>query len=506
MVITLVGKVLGLLRDRLLSINYGVGIETNAFLTASLIPRVFFDAIFASAIASSFIPVFNEYFETEGKERAYRFTNQFVTLVIVFTAMLTVLGIVFSKELVILFADGLDPEAIALCQNLLYILFPTLVFTGIAFSFVGVLQSMNQFAIPAALSIASNGVIIIYYIFFSSRFGIYGLAVAFLIGWGMQVAIQIPSLIKRSYWYKPNFHFKNEEMKKVLVLMLPVMVSTWVQPINIAINTKFASRIYEGAGISAIQFANNLYTIIIGVFVLSVANVIFPMLSKLTTYHRKEEFAAVLNSTLRVMIYLVVPMMVGLMCISHNLISLVYGGKEFGEFAIDITARALFFFSFGMLGYAFQTVLCRAYFAAQKGVIPLIAGGISILVNLLLCEGLFGIMDVGGLALASAISSIANAVVLMFPFISKQKGIINKAMVIEVVRVLICSAVMVAVVLPVQHYVGLAIGGRMIGKLVTIAVSTGSGLIVYMICSFLIGVKEARIVSQYVKSQLKKRI
>lgn len=95
--------------------------------------------------------------------------------------------------------------------------------------------------------------------------------------------MQIPSLIKKGYRYKFSLGFrKDDSIKKVLVLMLPVMISTWVQPINLMINSRFASGLYNGAGVSVLDYANNLYTIIVGVFVLSVANVIFPRLSRMT--------------------------------------------------------------------------------------------------------------------------------------------------------------------------------------------------------------------------------
>ena len=156
MVLTLLGKILGLLRDRLLSVTYGSGMETNAFLAASRIPRVFFDAVFASAVAACFIPVFNEYLTNKGKKEAFRFSNDFFTLISLLCCILTVLGIVFADQLVTLFADGYDAETRELCISLTRLMFPSVLFTGIAFSMVGVLQSMDEFNIPALISVVSN--------------------------------------------------------------------------------------------------------------------------------------------------------------------------------------------------------------------------------------------------------------------------------------------------------------------------------------------------------------
>ncbi len=95
MIITLVGKILGLIRDQLLAGNYSVGMEASAFLTASRIPRIFFDVVFASAISASFIPVFNEYMKKRGKQEAFRLSNNFITVVLMLTSAITVFGMIF---------------------------------------------------------------------------------------------------------------------------------------------------------------------------------------------------------------------------------------------------------------------------------------------------------------------------------------------------------------------------------------------------------------------------
>lgn len=165
MMITLIGKILGLFREQLLARNYAVGMESSAFMTASQIPRIFFDAVFASAISASFIPIFNEYLQKRGKEEAFRLSNNFITLVGIFTILLTSVAIIFAPQLTNLFADGFDEETAMLCTQLLRWLLPTIVFTGIAFSFVGVLQSMGEFGIPAAMSIASMALLLFIFYF-----------------------------------------------------------------------------------------------------------------------------------------------------------------------------------------------------------------------------------------------------------------------------------------------------------------------------------------------------
>ena len=412
MIIALVGKVLGLYRDHLLAVYYGTGMAANAFNTASRIPRVFFDAVFASAISACFIPVFSEYLTRKGREPAFRFAGCFITVMGLLSAVLSVLGILFAGPLVSLFADGYDAQTAELAVSLTRVMFPTVLFTGVAFSFVGVLQSLGEFNVPALISVVSNLVIILYYLTLDQQFGIYGLAVAFLVGWFLQAAVQVPSLRRLGFRYRPGLELRSEGMRKVFALMLPVMVSTWVQPINLTINSKFGSRLYEGAGVSAIEFSTNLYLVIAGVFVLSVTNVIFPKLSRLTGREQEGEFRETLRTTLHGCLFFVLPMSAGLMVLSRPLISFIYGGGAFDDFSVSITSQGLFWVSLGMTGYAVQNILSRAYFARQKGKVPLAAGAASILVNVLLCMALAQRMGVAGLALSSAVSSTVYALLL----------------------------------------------------------------------------------------------
>ncbi len=506
MVITLFGKVLGLLRDRLLTINYGSGMEANAFLTASRIPRVFFDAIFASAIAASFIPVFNEYFTKKGRKEALDFSGNFTTVMAFLTFALTALGMIFAKPLVSLFADGYNAETASLCVTLTRIMFPTVLFTGIAYSFVGILQSFDEFNIPALISVISNAIIIIYYFTLNDRFGVYGLAVAFLIGWLMQAVVQIPSLKKRGFYYKPSLSFGSEGMKKVFTLMLPVMVSTWVQPINLTINSKFGSRLWDGAGVSAIELSNNLYTIIIGVFVLSVTNVIFPRLAKLNAGDDRESFNDTVKSTARTSLFFVIPMTAGLMLLSKPLVSLIYGGGEFDAFSVSITSKALIFMSLGMVGYALQAILCRVYFAEQNGKVPLFAGLASIVVNIALCVLLIGRFDVAGLAVASAVASTVNALLLLIPLQRKNCRIVDKKFVTDMLKIVVASLVMLAVAYgAILLLTKILPGVGAVNKFAAVAIPALCGVLTYFAATLALRLDESVLAANMIKKKLVKK-
>ena len=503
MLITLIGKLLGLYRDRLLAVSYGTEMYANAFSTASRIPRVFFDVLFASAIAASFIPVYTEYREKKGIKEAQRFAGNFVTVIGVLTLLMTAAGMLFSEQLVELFAPKFKAETAELCASLSRIMLPTLCLSGIAYSFVGILQASDEFNIPALISVISNVIIILYYIFFIDRFGIYGLAVSFVIGWAMQAIVQIPALRRKGFSYRPSLSLRNEGMKKVLKLMVPVLVSTWVQPIVLMINSRYASGLHGGGGVSAIDYGTNLYLTIAGVFVLSVTNVIFPKMSQQSARDDIAGLTETVRSTTHTSLFFIIPMMLGVMTLSYPLIDFIYGGGEFSASDTALTARAMFFTSLGMVGYALQNILCRVYYAKQDGRTPLVAGMISIAVNILCCELLIGPMGLAGLGLASAISSTVYAAALAIPLQRSGSRFITKKFCADMLKTAVGACVMAVIV----HFCAELSEGilpGMAGKLLTLIFPTAAGVIVFFAAAALLKMDELVYIKDIFKKVVKR--
>ena len=503
MVITLIGKLLGLYRDRLLAVTYGTGMFANAFSTASRIPRVFFDVLFASAIAASFIPVYSEYREKKGREEAERFAGNFITVIGFLTLILSAAGIFFADQMVTLFAPDYDEQTAKLCASLTAIVFPTAFFTGIAYSFVGILQASGEFNVPALISDVSNVIIIAYYLFLNDRFGVYGLAVAFLAGWAMQMFFQIPSLKKRGFSYRPSLSFRSEGIRKVLKLMIPVMVSTWVQPIVLMINSRYASGLYGGSGVTVIDYSTNLYLTIAGVFVLSVTNVIFPKLSQLSASGDEEGITETVRTTTHSSLFFIIPMMLGMMALSHPLIDLIYGGGEFGAGDTERTAQAMFFTSLGMVGYALQNILCRVYYARQDGRTPLIAGAVSLAADIVFCELLVEPMGVSGLALASALASTIYAAALIVPLQRSGSRFITKKFCADMLKTAVCACIMAAAVYGLADLMRGILPG-IAGKIAVLILPTAAGVLIFFAAAALLRLDEVEYIRNFIRKILKR--
>jgi len=497
MILTLVGKVMGLYRDHLLALHYGMGMEANAFYTASRIPRVFFDAMFASAISACFIPVFSEYLTREGREKAFAFSRTFLTAIGILSAVLSGVGMVFSGPLTELFADGYNAETAALAVELTRIMFPTVFFTGLAFTFVGILQSLDEFRIPALISAVSNAVIILYFLFLDRSFGVYGLAVAFLVGWLLQAVVQVPKLRRLGFRYRPAL--RHPGLKQVFVLMLPVMVSTWIQPVNQLISTRFATHLFHGAGASAMDYANTLYTIVTGILVLSITNVLFPEMSRLSTIGKEEELGQLIVTNIRGMLFLLLPLTVGVMLMSEPLVRLLYEWKSWDSFSTVITARALSFMSLGMVGYGIQNVLSRAFYADRDGKTPLISGVISIAVNLILCILLSDSMDVAGLSLATAVSSGISALILLAPTVRRFPKLWNRAFWSGILKMALCSGIMGIVVFLVHSLLAGVLTDSLVSRIMLLGIPALCGIVVYFTAALALHLQELDVLRKIIK-------
>jgi len=501
--ITLLGKFMGLGRGMLMGQTFGTGYEADALFAASLLPRQLFDAVFASAVSASFIPVFNEALERDGRGEADRLAGSFLTVIGLAAGSITILGMLFAPGLINLLSNFSSPETAALAARLLTIIFPSLLFTGLAFSMVGILNSLGEFKIPAAMSTVSNGIMILYFLFFVGRFGVYGAAVAMLLGWGAQALFQVPSLMKRGYRYRPRLWHPG--LKKIFKMMLPVMVSTWIVPINMMVILWFASTLPGGA--SSLGFANELYVIIAGIFVLSVTNVVFPEMSRLSVSGDRRAFCDMVRNTMRTLLFLLIPMTVGLMILSTPLVHLLYEYNHFDAESTQLTASALLFMSIGMVGYGIKHVLLRAFYAEKRGKIPLLAGLVSVAVNAVLCFLLVGSMGVAGLGLASAASLLATSLVLI-PAAHRMlgKGFLTKALLGALAKMGISALSMGIVVYFLRNALVGSFGDSVPARILTVGIPALVGIAVYLTLARVFHLDEMKTVFGMLKRRRKEEV
>ena len=467
-------KVLGLVRNIVFANFYGTGFEATAFFTASRIPLQLLDMTLGAAISSTFIPIFNEYLQKDGKKRAIQFANNFLNVIIVVSLLLTILGIIFAPQIVSIIAPDLEAQTLELTIQLIKILFPIMIFTAVAYVSVGFLQSMDEFRIPSIISVVANGILILYLAIFNNKFGIKGVAIAMLVGWATQILVQIPSVIKKGFKYKFSIDFKDEGLKKILKLAPPILISTWVQPINNIVNIRLASGLQDGQAVSALEYSYNLYLIIVGVFSYTLSNIIFPELSKLTADNNKSMIVEILNKSIKISLFLIIPMSVGIGVLSNDIIKLIYERGEFTATSTYLTGGALTYYAIGMIGYGLMEILNKAFYAMQDSKTPMKISALAIIMNILLSIGLVKVNDYLGLPLAASVTSIITAILMIYAINKKMNGIVDKKTTVECAKTIVSALIMGVVVyliakINIKH------------QIITLAISVLSGVIVYFI-------------------------
>jgi len=480
----LMAKVLGQAREMVIASTYGTAWQADAYVAASQIPTNFFDMILGSAVSAAFIPVFNKFLEKDGDLRAKKFAGTFFNNVFAISAFISVIGIIFAPQIISIITPNLDPMAAKLAVKLLRIMFPMIIFIGSAFTFVGLLQSMGEYNLPAVMSMVSSAVCIIYLFTLENKFGVTGLAVALVLGWFLQFAILMPSTIKKGFRF--NLKFFDSGIIEVVKLALPVLVGTWVQPVNVMVNTRIASGI--DGGVSAINYANKLYLIAAGVFAMALTNYIFPKLSRLSVDEKnKENWFEVFFSSVKTVVLVVTPIAVVFLTQSNDIIRVIYQRGEFGESSVLVCGGALLFYSIGILPFSLQEILYKSFYSLRKVITPMLIALSGIAVNLVLSFVLSDIMGINGLALAASLSVIFTFVV-SFVIIAWQSRKIF-ATCLYIVKIIGFGAVSAGSILLTKKILNIP-GGNFINNALNLCIPAFIGIVVYFIVLVVFRTKE----------------
>lgn len=486
--ITIFSKIIGLIRDIVFAYYFGTGYEATAFFTAIRIPTQLLDLGLSAAITATFIPVFNEVMQKKGKDNANSFASNFVNIIAIVTTLISVLGIIFAPQVVQVLAGGFDAKTFELTVQLIQITFPMIIFTAIAFSFVGFLQSYGQFNVPAMISAVSNIAIILFLIFFKDVFGIYGITVFMLIAWALQVIIQIPFVINKGYKFSFKIDFKNTDIKKVFKLALPIIISTSVIPINILVSTRIASGMGED-GVAILEYGYKLFIVAVGVFTYAIGNIIFPEFARLSSSNNMDDFIALIKKGLKAITFILIPFTIGFIIFRTDIVSILYEHGEFNSTSTLLTSNVLLYYAIGMIGFGFLEIMNKVFYAKQNVKTPVIVGLCMIVTNIILCIMLSSFMGINGLALATSITIILNALILMICANVQMKNILTRDFAISIFKILIASISMGIVVIVLNNWL-IGIMNTDILQVIRLIIGAIVGVSVYVIVAYLMKLKE----------------
>ena len=417
---SLLSRLLGVLRDRILAGQFGAGEYLDIYYSAFRIPDMVYNLLILGALSAGFIPVFTglikdfKSYKSTGLFKylnleAWDLANNLLNILMLFLVVLSLLGIVFAPSLVSLISPGFSPEAQKTTADLTRIMFLSPLFLGISGIIGGVLQSFKNFLIYSIAPIMYNVGIIIGALWLSPFMGISGLAWGVVLGAFLHMTIQIPVVYNLGWRYHFLIDWRNKNLIKIARMMVPRTLSLAISQINLVVITIIASELASGS-LSVFNFANNLQSFPVGIFGISFAVAAFPALSVAVHDNKKmvEHFSLATRQTL----FFIIPATILLITLRAQVIRVILGTGSFDWEDTILTMDTLGFFALSLFAQAIIPLQTRVFYARQDSRTPFFIGLSVVIVNIFLSIWLAGRMGVAGLALAFSISTILNFILL----------------------------------------------------------------------------------------------
>jgi len=486
-----------LVREVVIARQFGATAAMDAYLVAFSLPSVLF-YLFTGALATVVVPVYSEY-ASRGREReAWDLFGTFFNVLLMLLVLVTALGLLLAPWLVKLLAPGFQGDTLSLAVVLTRWMFPLLVFSGLSALFSGLLNARNIFAVTALNGPLSNLAVIIAVLALGSLWGVYGMALGVLAGGVAGAVVQLPALCRTGFRFRPGVALNHPDLKKIFKLVLPITLGFSISETYILIDRFLASGLAEGS-ISALNYANRLIQMPLGLFVTAVGTAVFPALTRRAAEKDLYGLAEGVRRSLRLVVLVCLPAAVILLVLREQLVTLFFQRGAFDARAAGMTAVALFFYAFGLVGQAGEFILARGFFSLQDTRTPMILSAVAVLINLAFSLALIGPLQHGGLALANSIAALVNMVMLAVFLQRRVAGLWIPEMWRFAVLVLLDSLVMAGVVKAAILWAGLPAASGTLALAVQVSLAAAAGLAVYLLVLAVFRLKEANQLWSFIK-------
>ncbi len=418
---TLLSRVMGYFRDMVMSWAFGTTVAADAFYVAYRIPNLLRELLAEGSMSAAFIPVFTETLTTDSKESARHLANAVFARLLVLLVVLTALGIIFAPYVVKLIALGWEykpdyHDKYLLGVKLTRIMFPYLLFIGLAALAMGMLNSLRAFLSPALSPVMLN-IMTISAVVLSIRFmaePIMGVAVGVVLGGLFQFLIQVPGLKKQGMMIRPQFSPSHPGVRKVARLAAPVFLSSSVNQLNIFMSTIFATFLATGS-VTYLFYGMRFIHFPLGIFGIAIATAVLPTLSAQAARNEMTEFRDTLSLGLRLVFFIMFPAMAGLITLRVPIVNLLLERGQFDWVSTAGTATAVLYYAVGLWAFAGVRIVAQAFYSLQDSRTPVKIAVLALATNIVLSAAfvLWTPLGHGGLALANSLAAALNISLLV---------------------------------------------------------------------------------------------
>jgi len=489
---TAASRVVGLVREVVAASYYGISGPMSAFTIAFQVPNLIRSLFADAALQPAFVPIFTEQLENKNYREAFRLASTLLLIVTMVLGAITALFILAAPVVMPLFAPGFEGEILDLTVTLSQVLFPILVLLGISGVVVGVLNSYDRFGAFAIAPLFWNLTIIAVLVFveplFDGQDRIYAYAIGILAGTLVQLLIPVFDLRNTPFRFNWSFEWRNPDVRRVLLLMLPVTISLGLINFNLLINSFFGSLVSEEAP-AAIDKAFRIYQLPQGIFSVAIATVLFPTLARFASRGAFDDLRTTMANGMRQILFVLVPAAAAVLVLSEPMIRLVYQRGAFDPAQTTVVSTALFWFAFSLPTNGLFLLLTRTFFGLQRPWIPTLIAAGNLAVTALAALGLYH-LGVGGIvastAIATAASVVAQAVVLR-----RLLGGLELGRLLDVsIRICLAAAALAAVAYGIWDVLDGALGRGLAGQIASLGSALAAGAAVYLAIARLLRIAE----------------
>ena len=422
---TVISRVCGYLRDQRITLLLGTSVAADSFILAFRIPNLLRRLVGEGALSAAFVPVFTGYLGKKPKREVWEFAEKAFWTLFLVLAPIVVLGVVFSKRVIYLFtvlgAHGVD-WGLAVYLN--RIIFPYVLFIGLAALAMAILNSFRVFGLPASTPIVFNLTLILF-----STAAVYkpimnwaperyrspavALAVGVLVGGALQFFMQLPALVRRGMRFRFRPSLQDAGVRTVGKLMIPAIAGAGLYQINFFVDTIFAMSPKMPAGsITSLYVADRVVELVLGSFAIAISTALLPTLSQQAQDGRFYDMAATFGFALRVVSFVTLPAAAGLILLREPIVRVLFQHGRFEASSTALTLRPLLFYSLGLPAFAAVKLLVPVFYSLQDTVTPVriaaVALAVNIVANTIFLQWLWKSLSNGGPALATALAAYVN--------------------------------------------------------------------------------------------------
>jgi putative peptidoglycan lipid II flippase len=412
---TALSRIVGLVREVIAANFFGTSKVFSAFAIASQIPNLMANLFAQAALSAAFVPVFTELLQKGRKREAFRLATTLFWIVMLVLGIITAAGILLAGPILSLYGDivGARNFDVHAATVMTQILFPVVLLLGLSGVLTGILQSYDEFTIPALAPVVWNIVIIgltFVLLHHSGGGGVYGYAIAWLLATIVQFVLIGSALRRIDYRLGFTVDWHDPRIRLVFTLMLPVTIGLGIINLDALINSSMGSLVAthpkRAEGPAAIRYAFLLYMMPQGIFSVAVSTVLFPTLSRQAARRDPAAMRNTLGNGMRQINLLLIPSAAGLLALSMPITRLIFERGSFGPESLYLTSKALFWFAFSLPFAGLNLLMTRTFFALQRPWIPTRLAAINMAVDIVVSVALYGPLGIAGLIIGTASANI----------------------------------------------------------------------------------------------------